>query len=92
MWSVDESAINVEWHVHHPLLLPDWNNDGIPDLLVSHGGEMHHSTDHDVRQYSLTFLCDNHAVYGRLNTVLKVFASSKNTSNTQVCLLTKQIF
>ena len=50
LWAVDESAINVQWHVHHPLLLPDWNSDGIPDLLVSHGGETHHSTDHDVRQ------------------------------------------
>ncbi len=39
LWNVETKYINIDWNVHQPLRLPDWDDDGVAELLVAHGGE-----------------------------------------------------
>ncbi len=39
LWSVDAQHMNVDWNVYQALPLPDWDADGVPELLVAHGGD-----------------------------------------------------
>ena len=39
MWNVEDKFLNIDWSVYQALPLPDWDNDGISELLVAHGGD-----------------------------------------------------
>ena len=31
--------MNIDWNIYQALPLPDWDNDGTSELLVTHGGD-----------------------------------------------------
>ena len=32
-------ALHEQWNVYSILALPDFNNDGVPEILIAHGGD-----------------------------------------------------
>ena len=39
MWLGDEKFLQPVWNVYQALALPDFDKDGVPEVLVSHGGD-----------------------------------------------------
>ena len=39
LWIGDEKFIKSTWNIYQVLALPDFNEDGIPELLISNGGD-----------------------------------------------------
>ncbi|ELT88975.1 hypothetical protein CAPTEDRAFT_188461 [Capitella teleta] len=39
LWNGDRNALEDTWNTYAPLLVPDFTQDGIPELVVAHGGD-----------------------------------------------------
>ena len=39
LWREDTSVLNGVWNTYNVVVLPDLNNDAIPELLLAHGGD-----------------------------------------------------
>ena len=38
LWSADPSMTDIRWNYYQPQVIPDLDGDGVPDVVVSHGG------------------------------------------------------
>ena len=39
-WSAeDDSVFNAGWNTYRALMLPDWDKDGVPEILIANGGD-----------------------------------------------------
>ena len=39
-WSVEDDAVfNAGWNTYQAVMLPDWDKDGVPEVLIANGGE-----------------------------------------------------
>ena len=45
LWAVDESLVFPMYNFYFPLLLPDFNGDGVHDLINIHGGDVRYSPE-----------------------------------------------
>ena len=54
LWNVEDKFLNIDWNVYQALPLPDWDNDGIPELLVAHGGDFKYGPE--VKNKSQVFI------------------------------------
>ena len=39
LWLADETFIKPKWNVYQALALPDFDKDGVPEVLVANGGD-----------------------------------------------------
>ena len=44
LWQGDHSALKGGWNNYNPVVLPDLNGDGVPDVLLPHGADSSSST------------------------------------------------
>lgn len=35
----DDRAMKANWNVYQAVALPDWNTDGVPEVLLMNGGD-----------------------------------------------------
>ena len=41
LWTCeDDEVFEAYWNTYHALALPDWDNDGVPEVLIVNGGDM----------------------------------------------------
>jgi hypothetical protein len=38
-WTGDSSYLDETWNTYAPLIVPDFTQDGVPELIVAHGGD-----------------------------------------------------
>ena len=70
---MEDKFINVDWNVYQALPLPDWDNDGIPELLVAHGGDFKYGPEVKIQSPNDHF---SHGTRSLLN-AYEVFGESK---------------
>ncbi|KAI0209988.1 hypothetical protein LSAT2_005289, partial [Lamellibrachia satsuma] len=39
LWSIDDGVIHRTWNFYNVLIMPDFTQDGVPEILLSHGGD-----------------------------------------------------
>ena len=39
LWHVDHSVVHQSWNFYNVLVMPDFTGDGVPEVLLPHGGE-----------------------------------------------------
>ena len=84
LWNVESKFINIDWNVYQALPLPDWDNDGIPELLVAHGGDFKYGPEVNSRQ-STTICCPSDSIV--LFTHLKSERIARVTVSSSVVLV-----
>ena len=39
LWAVDSKYLNRGWNIYAPAAMPDLDDDGVPDIVIAHGGD-----------------------------------------------------
>ena len=39
LWQVDKTVVQQRWNFYNALILPDLTEDGVPEVVLSHGGD-----------------------------------------------------
>ena len=99
LWSVDEGVVHMTWNFYNVLVMPDFTDDGIPELLLSHGGDPRykakvHCHFHFVPHQLLDLLCHHYnltgpGIYSRmrvanLRIIAKLFAHLFQSTETSI--------
>ena len=69
LWSVDEGVVHRMWNFYNVLVMPDFTGDGVPEVLLSHGGDPSfkakvHGHFHFIPHELLDLLCHHYSLTG----------------------------